>query len=72
MHVYVCYVKQWLGFNQNKQTQYGILTVKDIEIIENVQMRATKLIQSVKHLSYKDRLKIRNSNIKLQENERTY
>ena len=28
----------------------------DIEIIE-VQMRATKLVESVKHLSYKDRLK---------------
>jgi hypothetical protein len=30
---------------------------EDIEIIEKVQMRATKLIESVKHLSYEDRLK---------------
>ena len=30
---------------------------EDIEIIEKVQMRATKLVESVKHLSYEDRLK---------------
>ena len=28
-----------------------------IEIIEKVQIRATKLVDSVKHLSYEDRLK---------------
>ena len=29
----------------------------DIEIFETVQMRATKLDESVQHLSYEDRLK---------------
>ena len=39
---------------------------EDIEIIEKVQMRATKLVESVKHLSYEDRLKkIMNSYIKI-------
>ena len=38
-------------------TQFGILILKkiNIEIIEKVQMRATKLVESVKHLiSYED------------------
>ena len=30
---------------------------EDIEIIEEVQIRATKLVESVKHLSYEDRFK---------------
>ena len=38
-------------------TQFGILILRSIEIIEKVQMRATKLVESVKHLSYEDRLK---------------
>ena len=32
-------------------------TKEDIEIIEKVQMRATKSVESVKHWSYEDRLK---------------
>ena len=43
-----------LGLNWNTSTQFWILN-KDIEIIEKVQMRATKLVESVKHLSYEHR-----------------
>ena len=30
---------------------------EDTEILEKVQMRATKLVESIKHLNYKARLK---------------
>ena len=48
---------------------------EDMEIIEKVQMHATKLVESVKHLSYEDRLKKLEiptfyCSFKIQKNER--
>ena len=38
------------------QILYGVHIKRDIEDIENVQKRATKLVISLKHLPYIDRL----------------
>jgi len=41
-------------------TQYGVLIIYRMEALENVQKKATKLITSLKHKPYEERLRILN------------
>ena len=71
MRVCLLYKVSGCVASKNTPTQFGILTVKGRINYRKAQMRATKLVQTVQHLSYEDRLKkIGDSNITTQENER--
>jgi len=52
-----CFTKHWPVLMLSTLIQFGFLTKKgDIEAIEKVQKRATKLVISFKNLPYKERL----------------
>ena len=43
-----------------KKTEWNLSLIKDIELLEQVKHRATKLIPEIAHLPYHERLKLWN------------
>ena len=55
--LHLCFTEHWSVLMLSTLIQFGPLTKKgDIEAIEKVQKRATKLVISFKKLPYKERL----------------